>query len=379
MAFLPELLTQSTIQDQICGHLSFEDALNLQGCVSFSLHHSFTIRSIHQNIEIILPGINEVTIRLYQRLQTRVLFFVIHQLIKEQDRTCLELLLKPAFSSRTYDKLSRMSNILQAVRIGSSELTQLFLDQGIGINEHLFGTTPLITAIRKGNLPMMRFLIEKGADVNFCPDNSDYPPPLVYVAMEGCNNPIEVIDFLIEQGVDLPRYLGIAFIQASVCKQLIVLQHLYKISQERQIPVALDQALINCPIDHFVDVDELDVDDDNKEWNQQILEIVRFLIEKGANVNVVDQDHNSILISSCEYPFPELTKYLLEQGANIRRNALGKTAFHIAARKEHLDTLKVLIQSGKARNLINSTDLNGETAFTSTTNPEIQKLLSLSL
>ena len=47
------------------------------------------------------------------------------------------------------------------------------------------------------------------------------------------------------------------------------------------------------------------------------LQIVMMIIENGANINQRDEKENTPLIVSTEHNQPEVTKYLLEKGANL--------------------------------------------------------------
>lgn len=79
------------------------------------------------------------------------------------------------------------------------------------------------------------------------------------------------------------------------------------------------------------------------------LELVKFLVENGANVTDCGRDGNTPLIAASLSGFkdPSLVVYLLEKGAEPNeKNAHGTTAFHLAAEKGCLQTVKVLIQHG---------------------------------
>ena len=46
---------------------------------------------------------------------------------------------------------------------------------GANVNTKYIGDTPLMFAVRTGNLTLMKYLIEHGADVNLCDDNKQTP------------------------------------------------------------------------------------------------------------------------------------------------------------------------------------------------------------
>ncbi|MBN2080237.1 MAG: ankyrin repeat domain-containing protein [Spirochaetes bacterium] len=56
--------------------------------------------------------------------------------------------------------------LADAARVGDVKDAETYLDKGAGINNLWFGRTPLQVAAEEGKLEMVKFLIEKGANVN---------------------------------------------------------------------------------------------------------------------------------------------------------------------------------------------------------------------
>jgi ankyrin repeat protein len=54
-----------------------------------------------------------------------------------------------------------------AVAAGNQEIAGLLLDAGAKVNDGMSGLTPLAFAVSTGNIAMMRFLVARGADVNY--------------------------------------------------------------------------------------------------------------------------------------------------------------------------------------------------------------------
>ena len=90
------------------------------------------------------------------------------------------------------------------------------------------------------------------------------------------------------------------------------------------------------------------------------LEIVKYLVDHGADVNAVENDDHkwSALIMAAEKGHLDIVKYLVEHGANIEYDAVGDydiktiyvTALSQAIRRNHIDIVKYLISKGASKN-----------------------------
>ena len=79
------------------------------------------------------------------------------------------------------------------------------------------------------------------------------------------------------------------------------------------------------------------------------LELVKYLVENGADVRESGRDGNTPLTAAAlsGYKDPSLVNYLIDKGADPNaKNAHGSTALHFAAEKGCLETVKVLIKHG---------------------------------
>ena len=91
------------------------------------------------------------------------------------------------------------------------------------------------------------------------------------------------------------------------------------------------------------------------------LEIVKSLIEQGADVNAKDIDGWTALIRSSKKGYLEVVKYLIDKGADVNaKTNNGTTALMNSSDEEHLDIVKYLINKGAD---INSKDNIGWTAL----------------
>ena len=94
------------------------------------------------------------------------------------------------------------------------------------------------------------------------------------------------------------------------------------------------------------------VDGENKSalhigaWKGYV-DVVKVLIQEGADVNAVDEDKMTTLHVVAQYGHIDIVKLLIQNGADV--NAVskdGRTALHEAAWSGHVDVAKVLLENG---------------------------------
>ena len=85
------------------------------------------------------------------------------------------------------------------------------------------------------------------------------------------------------------------------------------------------------------------------------LDVVRYLVEQGADIEKADRDNQTPLIWASYYGHLEVVRYLLEQGADRdKANNNGYTSLHNAAVNGHLETAKLLMVYGADLNARNN-------------------------
>jgi ankyrin repeat protein len=96
--------------------------------------------------------------------------------------------------------------------------------------------------------------------------------------------------------------------------------------------------------------------------NKGFSEVVRFLIEKGADVNAFDKNGYTPLISAAMYGLLDSVQTLIEKGADVNaRNNDGVRALTYAAMYGHTDVVRLLIKNGanvSAKDDMNQTALS---------------------
>ena len=194
-----------------------------------------------------------------------------------------------------------------ASQSGSTEATRLLLEYGADVHA-LDGnhSTSLHLASRIGNAEVARLLLEHGAVVD-ARDNKDSTP--LHDASQRGN--AEVARLLLEHGANINAR-----------------------NKEDQTPQHL---LLAMWIGWRLDIDT-----------------IRFFIERGADVDVVDKNHSTLLHWASYYGNVKVAQLLLERGANINaRNKEGHTPLHrvlvslgYGAGAHYFDIIQLLLEHG---------------------------------
>ena len=193
----------------------------------------------------------------------------------------------------------------------NQKIVKELLKKGAYINSYdYYNSTPLIASVKEKCFDVVKILIENGASINLRDALFDFThlftgfTPLEYASING---DYKIVKYLIDHGSNIndlhiiPLVLALRNKNWKVAKLLI--QH------------GADVNLFN-PILYAVE-------------NKNILDM---LLTKGANINVVEEDNNTILFEAIENN-PEIVPYLVKIGAKKVANVkhYGKTALMKAA------------------------------------------------
>ena len=105
-----------------------------------------------------------------------------------------------------------------------------------------------------------------------------------------------------------------------------------------------------------------------KEWQEATkqgdLEIVRLLLEAGADINSKDGHGQTALMNAAHAGQVELVRLLIEKGADLDVTAkYNLSALMLALIARHADTARLLIEAGADVNIRSSRDFHGKTAL----------------
>ena len=212
------------------------------------------------------------------------------------------------------------SQLLRATENVEVEDGQHLLYRGENINaESIDGWTPLHWAVRRVNIQTVRFLLELGANVNAGINRSSTP------LHEAARGNFEILRVLLEHGTN---------VGAEAVKMPIV-------ADDRTIEVI-------CMLEHGVDVNA----GSNSSTPLHVtacgsVEILRMLLEHGANVGAEDGKGKTPLHFVPDFGSTEIVRVLLEHGANVgAEDNEGRTPLHVAARHGSIEVLRVLLEHG---------------------------------
>jgi len=100
--------------------------------------------------------------------------------------------------------------------------------------------------------------------------------------------------------------------------------------------------------------------------------ILNLLIERGANVNFIDGEGETILMGAAREGDLELTRFLLSVDADPNATSTGATAVHAAVQADHEEIVRLLIDAGGNPN---AEDVDGDTPLMYCQSVEVARLL----
>lgn len=176
---------------------------------------------------------------------------------------------------------------------GHVDLAKLLLERGANIEEvNDEGYTPLMEASREGHEEMAALLVSQGANINAQTEETQETA----LTLACCGGFLEVADFLLRNTADLELGASTPLMEAA--------QEGHK-------------------------------------------DLVRFLLERNANVHAQTQTGDTALTYACENGHTDVAEILLNYGAELEHESEGgRTPLMKACRAGHLCTIKFLLSKG---------------------------------
>ncbi len=186
----------------------------------------------------------------------------------------------------------------------------------------------LFDACKKGNVGLVKYLIEKGANVNA--ENNNKRTLLSFASILGH---LELVKYLVEKGatIDIGSETSwVPLIVSSFKGHVAIVKHLVEKGANVNIENCTKHTPLHvvCETGHF--------------------ELVKYLIEKNANVNLANTYGNTPLYFASKQGHLKIVKHLIEKGANVDAAANNQkwAPLHVACQEGHINITEYLIEIG---------------------------------
>lgn len=275
----------------------------------------------------------------------------------------------------TTDLLLCEAILLLAAELGEEAILSTVLDHGVNCNfqylpsnDSSCSVAPLLEAIRRENINIIKTLLERGANADEPFIQYEHPISALTLAAEIGNK--EIVELLLDFGasIDQPSYYT-ALCAASMQNHYEIAELLLNRGAKADINLATYyavcdnyQKIVVLLLDHGADpnyfYEEMDLNDTCliKALANGNLEIARILLERGANVNAKDINGQTALHAALWRGQNEAAKWAIKNGANVMdQDEHQWTSLHFAACDSGIDknVIELIIKKGIPINVAN--------------------------
>ncbi|GJQ80547.1 hypothetical protein Trydic_g19952 [Trypoxylus dichotomus] len=294
----------------------------------------------------------------------------LHIAVRQNLPETVKLLLENGADSNIHDT-SGCAPFHQAIDDMNEDIFKLLLAKGANVNlKNMNGETALLSAIYKRRLDSIKLLLENGADVSV---RNEHGQTHFHVAAEVGDE--RIVKVMLERGVNanLQNRYGEAALHKVVhgnrldmIKLLLdnradadILNDVAYASLQAKARIARQQneaVLAKCLNITFVRVQYTDDDmaSDRKLYEMRV-NIIRLLLEKLVGAHFFQSKRGRPPLHVLAHVESEnIVKLLLEKGANVNlANVCGETSLYFALYGRRLDTVKLLLENGADVNVQN--------------------------
>lgn len=242
--------------------------------------------------------------------------------------------------------------LTHAATIGSLDLATAMLDEGADSGGHRWGDPPILTAASHGHRDILELLVERGANIH-----ADKYGMNAYVAALS-HGFLELAESTRELGCTVDD--GYALLYSARFCHLPAVETVIATGVDANVrreylndqTTAIEQAVTSHEIP----------EDENRDVETKRIEVVKFLLEHGADPNTPDDDGKPILHLAIEADRADVVSTLIEHGADmtVACKESGYSAFLLAALKSHAKTIVTITRAGADAA---SSDSEGNTAL----------------
>ncbi|XP_059174821.1 serine/threonine-protein phosphatase 6 regulatory ankyrin repeat subunit B-like [Physella acuta] len=255
--------------------------------------------------------------------------FTLESCIKNQQIDCAKLLLE--WGAKADIRLI-LEEIIQNNRVKSFMFLREYFSSDVNYEIGKQGTKLLNVAAKKGHKDLIELLVKAGADINASYEDKT---PLMSAV-----DPT-IIVCLVDLGADVN-----------------ILTHVY------EYPFS--------PLQYFI----TECYRRKKSKKKNVLEIIKVIIQKKADINIKDREGNTPLMKASEISdMEDVLRALLQAGANVNQHdKKGESALHFAAKSNCILNAKVLLEFNSEIDIKNN---EGKTALLYSLQNESTKMVHL--
>ncbi len=225
--------------------------------------------------------------------------------------------------------------LLVAAERGDAATVQSLLRQGARLTARTSqGWSPLILAVKRGDVEMTKRLVEAGADVN---DRSQGKIGSTVLCWAGSTGNLKLIEFLLVRGADVngrshdgnfPLFYAAANNDLPLARLLLA-----KDARVNQFGTRSQNGILCTPLcgaalhGHF--------------------EMMELLLAHGADLERRDNTAATLLMQMAKEPRPDVVRWLIEKGANVNaRTQWRYTALIFAEANGRAENVSLLLAAG---------------------------------
>lgn len=288
-------------------------------------------------------------------MQDKMIPFLVHTNDEQFIETALPILIKAGANINSYiDDFSLSSALHVAVNYKLKKTAKLLLDNDIIIaNNSLKHYHPLLIAIENNDLKMLKVLM----DNNILFKADELIKEEILYSLVHLENDSKIVDFVLNKVLNLNEIKEEKLI--NYIEHALVFGHIEILKSLTETLNLNNDTKFHNFIEKMIKASNIE-SNDTKNNNDNVplshimkiknktkrLEIIKFLLDLGFNVNTVNEKNASMLITSSIDGDVELVKYLLSKGADtqIRQSSYGNDALNMALFYKHTDVVKELLK-----------------------------------
>ncbi|MCF8462726.1 MAG: ankyrin repeat domain-containing protein [Rickettsiaceae bacterium] len=245
-----------------------------------------------------------------------------------------------------------------AIMFGQVEIAKLLIDKGANID--LVTTndnSSLHFAVLFGQVEIAKLLIDKGANVNLLGNAGKTP---LHFAVEFKRE--KIVELLIDKGVDFNITDNAGNTASEIAKKNGFYETLFSQGKIKSLTKDVEEGRIEKLSKYIALLPNL-INETNEDGFTLLhtaiifgqVEIAKWLINNGANINLVTTNGNSSLHGAVLFGQEEIVKLLIAKASKVNlADNTGKTALHFAMEFKRKEIAKCLIHKGADVNLANN-------------------------